>query len=144
YLSVDPGGLVVPGGNPRSVLAPRGRLVAQRTARTRHRAGRPEDGTARPSIAAGSVASLGSRQPVRQPRVSAAAGGTRHPKQHEPEGQLLGQRGGRKFFRHAQNRTGLSEPVEYPNSGTQRAVRVHRAVLQPPAATFSPRLLVSQ
>src|SRR5713101_3396831 len=57
---------------------------------------------------------------------------------------MLGQRGGGKFFRHTQNRTGLSAPVEYPNSGPQRAVRVHRTVLQPPAATFSPRLLVSQ
>ena len=48
------------------------------------------------------------------------------------------------FFRYSQNRTALSAPVEYPNSGTQRAIRVHRTVLQPPAATFSPRLLVSQ
>ncbi len=80
---------------------------------------------------------------LRQPGISATAGAPRHPQQHEPQSQLLGQCGGRELLRLAQTRTGLPNSVAHTRRGPQRGLRIHRTVLQPPAKAFGARLSVS-
>ncbi len=44
------------------------------------------------------------------------------------KGQLLGQRGGRELFRHAQDRAGLPAPMEHARPGPQRRLRIRRSI----------------
>jgi hypothetical protein len=81
-----------------------------------------EDGVRRASAATRTDPSFGPRQSVCEPRLPATAGATRNHRQHEPARKLLGQRGGRELLRHAQNGTGLSNPMEYPRPGTYRSI----------------------
>jgi transposase InsO family protein len=60
------------------------------------------DGTGRATAVEWNAASLGPRQPIRQSEVSATAGATRNPEQHERHWKLLGQCGGRELLRHSE------------------------------------------
>ncbi len=83
---------------------------------------------------------LGSRQPVRERRLSARPAGPRDRLQHEPPRHLLGSRRGREFLRDVEGRAGARGELGHPRAGAGRGLRVHRAVLQRPAAAFRPRL----
>ena len=68
-------------------------------------------------------------------------GRTRHDLQHEPQGQLLGQRRGGKFFPFVENGAGVSRRFRDSRRSPACDFRVHRSVLQPDSSSFVARLL---
>src|SRR5262249_10750377 len=98
---------------------------------------RPRPGGGPPTPAAWPAAPFGSGQSVRQWRLSTGAGAPRDRLQYEPPRRLLGQWRGRELFRNAEGRVGPRRGVGHARGGADRALRVPRALLQCPAATFS-------
>ena len=90
--------------------------------------------------AAWSGASLRSRQPVCQQRLYGSAEGQRHPDQHEPQGQSVGQRGLRVVHENAEVRGGPAQRVPRPGRGPRLHPRVHREGLQPETPALGARL----
>ena len=85
------------------------------------------------------AASLGSRRPVRELRVSRPARATRHYGQHEPCGQLLGQCHRRELLQLAESRTALAGGLAHTRrSGGRR--RQLPPLLQSSPPTFSAQL----
>jgi len=56
--------------------------------------------------------------------------------EHEPESQLLGQRGQRKFLRHFEKRVGASRTLRHETRSEGQALRLYRSLLQPDEDSF--------
>ena len=77
---------------------------------------------------------------VHERRLPARAARPRHRVQHEPQGQLLGQRRRRELLRHARSSELHSPPaLADPQRGRRRHPRVHRGLLQPSSSPLDPR-----
>ncbi len=70
-----------------------------------------------PATRAGPAAPLGPRRPVRLGRVPGGAGPARGRVQHEPQRQLLGQRGSRELLRHTGEGAPRGRPLADARSG---------------------------
>ena len=79
---------------------------------------------------------LGSWQPVRQRTLSTNPGQPRDHRQHEPTGQLLGQRADGELLREPEEGTFTRRVFRDESRGTSLVVRVHRGVLQPIEKAF--------
>jgi len=100
HVCVDSRRLVVPGGRRGHVHTEDRGLVAVESHGQRTRDAGSSDGDWPSASGRGSVGSLRSWQPVRQCRLPAFAERARDQVQHEPQGQLLGQRTDGKLLRH--------------------------------------------
>jgi len=69
-------------------------------------------------------------------RLPATVGGAARVRQHEPDGQLLRQRGDGEFLSYAQNRARVSRALRHARAGPAQRVRLHRGLLQPAAPAF--------
>ncbi|MBI5917896.1 MAG: IS3 family transposase [Nitrosomonadales bacterium] len=92
-----------------------GRMVIEAAHDGRHRGRRADDGVVPPQADRRTDTPLGSRQPIRQPRIPRQAEGIWHGLLDEPQGQLLGvrslpfrgQRTERELVRQLQERAGV-------------------------------------
>src|SRR5580704_19428823 len=82
------------------------------------------------------AAPLGPRLPIHQRRLPWRPRPTWRRREHEPQGQLLGQRCRREFLRYAQDRARLPIALDRPPGATVRSLRVHRGLLQSPATSL--------
>ena len=83
---------------------------------------------------------FGPWQPICQRELSTAAGVAWDQVQHEPQGELLGQRADGEFFCDAEEGVGPPGAVRHARGSAAEPVRVHRSVLQPGAEAFGDRL----
>ena len=120
------GGLVLPRGDSRSRLAPRGRLGGPADARHHGRDHRLDARAERPTSDPAAAASFRPRLPICERRLSSAPRGRRRPGQHESRRELLGQRPGRKLLQHAQNGIAAAAPLGRLAGGSRRDCRLHR------------------
>ena len=95
------------------------------TIRPRARARRGADGGASPT-AARHADSLGPRHAVRQRRVATLLSLQSPRAEHEPEGQLLGQRGGRVLLQQPEEGTDQEADLQEPRARVGRRGRLHR------------------
>ena len=117
------GGLAVPRRDPRPLLASRRRLGDERTHRPRARprgARRWPSGAACPTRASSTTPTAARSTPATT--TSDALDGPRHRLQHEPQGQLLGQRRRRELLRDAEDRAGLPRVASRPGREAAEAI----------------------
>jgi transposase InsO family protein len=138
HLRPDGRGLAVPGPAGRPLRPPDCGLVDGRPHAHRAAPRRLEDGT-EPSRSA-SPPPLRPRQPVHEPRLSRRTRGRRHPSEHEPQGRMPRQRGGRERVRDHQSGAGAPPEVRHARSGPCGAIRVHGGLLQPKPPALDPGL----
>src|SRR5690606_6335846 len=93
-----------------------------------------------PETTEATAASHGSRQPVRQPYLSRNLEAPRSAPQHEPEGQLLGQRADGELVLLDEDGARLRTAAADARGLSRRDLRVHRDVLQSGAAALVDRL----
>ena len=87
---------------------------------------------------------FGPRQPVRQRCTPSAAEQARLGRQHEPQGQLLGQRGNGALLPELEDGARLAAGLRQPYRGHERYCGLHRELLQQPAAALQTGPLATQ
>jgi putative transposase len=91
-------------------------------------------------VAPGAVFHSDRGRPVYVGRVHPVLPLPRHPAQHRPDRGVLGQRSRGELLRLAEKRDVLPAGLPRPGPRPVRRRRVHRGLLQPPAAALHPRL----
>ena len=134
HLYLDPAGLALSCGPHRPACPPRRRLGHVGANRPPSGARRTAHGHRYAAAESGAPPPHRPRQPICQPRLSPSAAGRRHRLQHEPQGQLLGQRTGRKLLRNPQGRGAPTLRIQHPRRGPRQGPAVHLLVQRPPPA----------
>src|SRR5262249_10793770 len=78
--------------------------------------------------------------PVHEHRIPPGTRLGGHLRQHEPKGQLLGQRRRRELLRHPQSRARLRPDLAHTKRPEGRCLRVHRGLLQSSSPSLVHRL----
>src|SRR3954453_8675731 len=111
HLHPAGGGIRVPGGDSGCIFPEGDRMASGPDAGNLTDCGGVGDGLTRTDGESGTGPSLRSRSAVCQRGIYATAVGQRHPDQHEPQGEPLGQRGLRIVYEDIEVRRGVSDRI---------------------------------